>query len=79
MSCPRGVAAPDQHTKLRLFAASAGYCQNPSCGFALFFDTGSKRIHIAEMAHVFAASNRGPRANDELSYSALSDLSSGVR
>jgi len=67
MSCPRGDAAPDQYTKLRLFAASGGYCQNPGCERQLFLDTGSKRIHIAEMAHVFAANTEGPRANTELS------------
>jgi hypothetical protein len=66
MGCPRGDAAPDHHTKLRLFAASGGYCQNPGCERQLFLDTGSKRIHIAEMAHVFAANNQGPRANTEL-------------
>ena len=67
MSCPRGDAAPDQHTKLQLFAASGGYCQNPGCERRLFLDTGSKRIHIAEMAHVFAANKLVPRANTELS------------
>jgi hypothetical protein len=67
MSCPRGKAEPDEHTKLRLFAASGGFCQNPSCERALFVDTGSKRIHIAEMAHVFAANDRGPRGNEKLS------------
>lgn len=67
MSCPRGDASPDQHTKLRLFAASGGYCQNPGCERHLFLDTGSQRIHIAEMAHVFAANNDGPRANTALS------------
>ena len=67
MTCPRGDAAPDQHTKLRLFAASGGYCQNPSCERSLFVDTGSRRVHIAEMAHVFAANDGGPRGNDELS------------
>jgi hypothetical protein len=67
MSCARGKAAPDEHTKLRLFAASGGYCQNPGCERPLFLSTGSKRIHIAEMAHVFAANNDGPRANLELS------------
>ena len=63
MSCPRGDAAPTQQTKLRLFADSAGYCQNPSCHRPLFLNTGSQRIHIAEIAHVFAANNQGPRAN----------------
>lgn len=67
MSCPRGDAAPDQHTKLRLFAASGGYCQNPACSRTLFIDTGSARIHIAEMAHVFAASRSGPRGAGKLS------------
>jgi hypothetical protein len=63
VSCPRGDAAPTQQTKLRLFAASAGYCQNPRCERPLFLNTGSQRIHIAEIAHVFAANNQGPRAN----------------
>ena len=63
MGCPRGDANPDEHTKLRLFAASGGYCQNPGCERELFIDTGSKRIHIAEMAHVFAAKHNGPRPN----------------
>lgn len=67
MSCPRGKAAPDEHTKLRLFANSGGYCQNPACERELFLDTGSKRIHVAEMAHVFAANDEGPRANRALS------------
>jgi hypothetical protein len=67
MSCPRGDAAPDQHTKLRLFAASGGYCQNPGFERQLFLDTGTKRTHSAEMAHVFAANNKGPRANTKLS------------
>lgn len=67
MTCPRGKAAPDEHTKLRLFSATGGYCQNPGCERPLFLDTGSKRIHIAEMAHVIAANNDGPRAKPELS------------
>jgi hypothetical protein len=67
MGCPRGKAAPDEHTKLRLFAASGGFCQNPSCARELFVDTGSKRIHIAEVAHVFAANDNGPRVNRKLS------------
>ncbi|MFI5352640.1 MAG: hypothetical protein ACHQZS_06710 [Candidatus Binatales bacterium] len=29
-------------------------------------DTDSRNLHIAEMAHVFAARNKGPRANVEL-------------
>jgi hypothetical protein len=64
MSCPRGHASPDKHTKLWLFAASGGYCQHPACNREL---TGSRRIHIAEMAHVFAALDDGPRPNKEMS------------
>jgi hypothetical protein len=63
MACARGEASPTQHTKLRLFAASGGFCQRPECNDRLFLDTKSKNIHIAEMAHVFAANDTGPRAN----------------
>ncbi len=66
MSCPRGKASPNSHTKLRLFAGSAGFCQNPGCLQRLFVETGAGNIHIAEMAHVFSASDTGPRANEEL-------------
>lgn len=67
MTCSRGVASPDSQTKRRLFAASAGYCQNPGCSNALFVDAAGKSIHIAEMAHVFAANDGGPRAKADLS------------
>jgi len=66
MSCYRGKASPDQHTKLRLFADSAGFCQHPSCQRSLFVETDSRNLHIAEMAHVFAANDNGPRAEVEL-------------
>jgi hypothetical protein len=63
MSCNRGNANPDQHTKLRLFADSGGYCQRPECPNRLFVDTATKNIHLAEMAHIIAASDNGPRAS----------------
>lgn len=66
MACSRGAASPDAHTQRRLFAASAGYCQNPKCSNELFVDAAGKSIHIAEMAHVFAANDSGPRANPAL-------------
>jgi hypothetical protein len=50
-----------------LFAASGGYCQNPECSRELFIEYTGKRIHVAEMAHVFAANDDGPRANPVLS------------
>jgi hypothetical protein len=67
MSCPRGKANPDAHTRLRLFADSGGRCQNPNCFADLFLELGDKKIHIAEMAHVFSARDDGPRANRILS------------
>ncbi len=66
MGCPRGAASPDQNTKYELFSASGGFCQNQSCNKSLFLTTGSKRIHIAEIAHVFAASTAGPRPPGKL-------------
>jgi hypothetical protein len=67
MACPRGAASPNLHTQRMLFAASGGYCQNPKCSRELFIDYPEKRIHVAEMAHVFAANDEGPRANAALS------------
>lgn len=66
MACPRGAASPSAHTQRKLFAASGGYCQNPGCARELFIDFPEKPIHIAEMAHVFAANDDGPRANNLL-------------
>jgi hypothetical protein len=67
MACSRGAASPDAHTQRRLFAASAGYCQNPGCSNALFVDAAGESIHIAEMAHVCAANDGGPRSKPDLS------------
>ncbi|MBB4381084.1 hypothetical protein SAMN05216573_102480 [Bradyrhizobium sp. Rc3b] len=67
MACSRGAASPDAHTQRRLFAASGGYCQNPECARELFVEYDKKFFHVAEMAHVFAANDFGPRANAELS------------
>lgn len=67
MSCNRGEANPDRHTTLRLFSDSAGYCQRPGCANRLFLDTGTKNIHIAEIAHIIAVSGKGPRADSTVS------------
>lgn len=67
MACSRGIAAPNAHTKLRLFADSGGYCQNPLCPFALFEEIDGDEFHLAEMAHIVAASDHGPRADASLS------------
>lgn len=47
--------------KLRLFAASAGHCQNPKCLQALFPAEMGGDQHIAEMAHVIPHGAKGPR------------------
>jgi hypothetical protein len=49
-----------------LFADSGGYCQRPECLSRLFVDTGTKNIHVAEMAHIIGASGKGPRADAAL-------------
>ena len=67
MSCPRGKANPDAQTRLRLFADSGGHCQNPKCLADLFVQLSNANVHIGEMAHVFSASDDGPRANRTLS------------
>lgn len=71
MSCNRGHANPNRNTQLRLFADSGGFCQRPGCTRALFVDTGSRTIHVAEMAHIIAASVRGPRSDAQVSATVL--------
>jgi hypothetical protein len=48
-------------TKLRLFSASAGHCQNPDCLKPLFPEEIGGDKHIAEMAHVIPHGETGPR------------------
>ncbi|OCB77160.1 hypothetical protein B0A79_01945 [Flavobacterium piscis] len=63
MSCSRGKASPNPHTKIKLFADSGGYCQNPGCNINLFLSIGNTDFHIAEMAHIISAGNSGPRSD----------------
>jgi len=63
MPCARGRANPNATTERQLFADSGGFCQHPGCLAPLFIDVGTRRIHVAEMAHVVAARDEGPRAN----------------
>jgi hypothetical protein len=62
----RGKAHPNQKTKLRLFTDSGGFCQNQECNLNLFPLEEERGVHIAEMAHIFAAMDKGPRPNPEL-------------
>ncbi len=66
MTCSRGKAAPDAQTRLRLFADSGGFCQSPSCLRELFVDVSGAKVNIAEMAHILAASDTGPRSRRSL-------------
>ena len=50
-----------QPTKLRLFAGSQGYCQNPDCLTPLYPKEMGGDKHIAEMAHVIPHGEKGPR------------------
>ena len=70
MACSRGKASPDDHTKLRLFADSGGFCQKSDCHRQLFLELEGELIHIAEIAHIIAAMDGGPRANAEVSVEA---------
>jgi hypothetical protein len=67
VACSRGHANPNTFVQRRLFAASGGYCQNPACNQPLFVTTKTSHTSIAEMAHIFAAEDDGPRANLALS------------
>ncbi|PHK36513.1 hypothetical protein VF13_37005 [Nostoc linckia z16] len=75
MSCKRGKANPDSHTKLKLFADSGGYCQNPDCNTNLFLSVGNSEFHIAEMAHIISVGDDGPRSNRGISKELKGDFS----
>lgn len=64
-TCNRGKADPSGLTRVRLWADSSGYCQNPDCQISLFVDLKSGvAAHFGEVAHVIAASSGGPRGDD---------------
>jgi hypothetical protein len=70
MTCARGKANPNQQVKLQLFADSGGYCQKPDCAESLFKDIEEKSLNIAEVAHICAAAEKGPRSNSAMSAAA---------
>lgn len=51
-------------TRLRLFSAASGHCQNPSCLESLFPNELGANKHIAEMAHVIPVGSCGPRGQE---------------
>ncbi|WP_176885124.1 HNH endonuclease [Dyadobacter soli] len=60
---------------MKLFADSAGYCQNPDCNVNLFLTVGQTEFHIAEMAHIISAGQGGPRTNQSTSEQEKGDFS----
>ena len=66
MACAKGRVNPTSQTRLRLFSDSAGHCHRPECRRPLFSEEGQADYHIAEMAHILAANDGGPRAAPEL-------------
>ena len=66
MTCSHGRVAPTQITKLRLFADSGGYCARPECWEEIFKTFDNEVIHVAEIAHIISAGDKGPRANTNL-------------
>jgi hypothetical protein len=65
-TCSNGRVNPSSETKLRLFSDSAGHCNRPNCHRYLFSDSQMADYNIGEMAHIIAASGKGPRADYSL-------------
>ena len=66
MTCENGRVNASAATKRRLFAKSGGYCQRPECNCHLFPEDVIKEITVAEIAHIIAATDGGPRASKGL-------------
>lgn len=64
--CVNGRINPSSETKLRLFADSAGHCSKPECHRYLFSSGEKSDYNIGEMAHIIAASEKGPRPSATL-------------
>jgi len=64
MAIPEGV-------KRRLWASSAGICQNPSCRADLFNSFANGDVtNIEELAHIIARQDDGPRGDPATPFSA---------
>ncbi|MFD5818189.1 hypothetical protein [Streptomyces sp. NPDC127038] len=53
-------------TARELFSRAAAHCQNPKCARDVLVEVGDGRVSIAEMAHIVAAIEKGPRGNSPL-------------
>ena len=54
------------NTKRKLWAACAGYCQNPACNGYLFTEVDDETVSIANMAHIIGSGASGPRSEHAL-------------
>lgn len=62
---PRGKR-PSRDTEIRLWAVTAGICEFPGCGKNLFEEALTQgKLKTAQMAHIIASSQGGPRGCDE--------------
>jgi hypothetical protein len=66
MACARGKASPSTLVKNKLFANSAGFCQNPDCNQPLFKSFTKSEISIAEIAHIISV-GKAARGSGKLS------------
>lgn len=70
--CKNAARAIGANDIRNLYADSAGRCQNPSCLSPVLVRAVNKaRVNVGEMAHIIAASPKGPRANSAINPSAL--------
>lgn len=62
---PRGKR-PSKDTEIRLWAVTAGICEFPGCGKNLLEEALTQgKLKTAQMAHIIASSQGGPRGCDE--------------
>ncbi|GAK59605.1 Blr0077 protein [Candidatus Vecturithrix granuli] len=60
------ISPPDAELKI-LFAKSGNVCAFPGCNTAIIAEEGDERRPLAEMAHIIAYEDNGPRADPALS------------
>ncbi|OPF79308.1 hypothetical protein VT50_0216630 [Streptomyces antioxidans] len=70
--CKNAARAIGQNDTRNLYADAAGRCQNPSClNPVLVRAENSVRVNVGELAHIIAASPKGPRGDSVIDPSAL--------
>lgn len=70
--CKNAARAIGANEIRNLYADAAGRCQNPSCLNPVLVKAANRaRVIVGEMAHIIAASPKGPRANSVIDPSLL--------